>query len=293
MVGRRRILVIVVIFAVIAGLGVLFVVGDKYLYKIKPSNESIKLIENDNTKSQNILPEGWKAYRNEKFGFQVNYPEQYEKRIVDVKEIEFNNADELYKKGQENMSRDSMYLAGYSSAKKHMFDFYISVQPANLSLFAITVYENESGSSLYDFVSNEIMQMPEGIDDQRIINIDGKWGYRIEVARSNNSSPSVIMYYLLASDGKNVVSISSPIEIFRGGYGPNFEFGNFIKAYPKYEGKEQDMENILVIGGNQEMFDASYPEYADYIENLSAQSAKEELNKRLAFEKIVYSFNSR
>lgn len=266
----------------------------------KSESRGLSLIDNEYTKNLNKLPDGWKVYKNAEYGFQINYPEMFDGQQIKIGTAEFSNQQELNQWQQnDKVSDNASFLVGYAEGKKEMIDFGVfkenqifgdTTYNISSSLFAITIYPNDSNLSLKDFVSNEIMNTPEGIDDQRIVNIGGRVGYRIIITRGVNSAPSVVAYYLPTNDNKKIIGISSPIEIFQGGYGPNFEFEGFIRAYPKYEGNLQDMNNILTIEGNQEGFDAKYPEYESYIEDLAARSAKKELNKRLTFEQIAYSF---
>lgn len=254
-------------------------------------NQELSLVENEYTKDLNALPEGWLTYRNNEHGFQINYPEQFDEKKVEIKQAEFSNWQELYAQNQEGkVPDDTKWLPRNNETNQKMVDFSFLKGDVQSSLFAITTYSNESNLSLKDFVSKEILNTEEGINDQQIININGIYGYRLTITRATNSSPLVIVYYFPAKNSKKIISISSPIEVFKGGYGPNIEFEAFIKAYPKYSGELQNMENILTIDGDQETFNKRYPEYKDFIQTLSEQSDQKELKQRITFEQIVSSF---
>jgi hypothetical protein len=293
--NKTKLLIVFLVILLIISIGASLILYQKSLIPktgdTKPEIQELSLIDNEYTKNLNKLPEGWKPYKNDEYGFQINYPESFEGQKVEIGQAEFSNWQELYNQNQEGkVPDDTQWLYGNDTNDKKIIDFNFSKENAKISLFAATIYPNKSNLSLKDFVSQEILNNPEGIDDQRIVSINGIYGYRLVLTRATNSSPLVVIYYFPAEENKNIISISTPIEIFKGGYGPNFEFESFIKAYPKYNGELQNMENILTIGGDQETFDRKYPEYKSFVQTLSEQSAQKELEQRTTFEKIVSSF---
>jgi hypothetical protein len=258
----------------------------------KSGIQEVSLINNEYTKDLNKLSEGWKTYKNDEYGFQINYPEEFGGQKVQIAQAEFKNDQELYAQLQANKVPDDVkWMSGHTEMDKKITDFNYLKENKTDSLFAVTIYSNPSNLSLKDFVSNEISNMPDGINDQRIVNLNGDNGYRIVITKGAVDMPSSIIYYISTKDGKNIIGISSPIEIFDGGYGPDLRFEDFVKAYPKYNEDLQNMSAVWNIAGNQEEIYKKYPEYKNFIEDLSAQSAQKELDKRSTFDQIAYSFN--
>lgn len=255
------------------------------------TNQELSLISNEYTSNLTKTPDSWTTYKNNEYRFQINYPMEFEGQHVGIGQAEFSNDQELNTQLQANKIPDDVkWMSGHTEMDKKVVDFNYNNNNKSGSLFAITIYSNPSNLSLKDFVANEISNMPDGIDDQRIVDLNENYGYRITITKGAVGVPSSIIYYISAKDGKNIIGISSPIKIFDGGYGPDLRFEDFIKAYPKYSGDLQNMSSVWDIAGNEEKLNKKYPEYKDFIKNLSAQSAQEELNKRLTFDQIAYSF---
>ncbi|MFA7170201.1 MAG: hypothetical protein WC178_05130 [Candidatus Paceibacterota bacterium] len=294
--NNTKVIISSLIILLIVSIGISFVLFQKNKNPkscdIKSENQETSLINNKYTKDLNEIPDGWKTYQNDEYSFQINYPEEFDGQKIQVTQAEFKNNQELYAQLQENkMPDDVKWMSGYTEMDKKITDFNYLNGNKTTSLFAITIYSNPLNLSLKDFVSDEILNMPEGIDDQKIVNLNGKNGYKIVITKGVIGMPSSVVYYMSAKDGKNIIGISSPIEVFDGGYGPDLRFEDFVKAYQKYNGDLQNIDNVWNIAGNQKEFDKKYPEYKNFIENLSAQSAQKELNKRLTFDQIAYSFN--
>ncbi len=289
---------LVILFMVSIGIS-LFLYAESKTCNCKPQtqsktngNQELSLINNDQTSNLNKLPDGWATYENKEYGFQISYPEKFNGQKIEIAQAEFKNNQEQFDQLQiKKIPDDIKWISGYTEMDKKITDFNYFKENKTTSLFAVTIYSNPLNLSLKDFVSNEILNMPEGIADQRIVNLNGNDGYRITIQKGTIAMPLTLVYYVSVKDGKNIIGISSPIEIFDGGYGPDFRFEDFVKAYPKYNKDLQNMENIWNIAGNQEDLDKKYPEYKNFIENLSAQFAQRELDKRLTFDQIAYSFS--
>lgn len=259
--------------------------------------QELELIENEYTKDLNKLPDGWNIYSNEKYNFKINYPEEFENKEVEIKKVSFSSREDFYSTGKyEQVS--TVPSGGNFKTAKHMIDFNITedkmienqIYKIKSPLFTIVVHSNKSNLSFEDFVSQEILNFYEGnerIKDQRIIKINNIEGYRFIYYPIPGKVG--IVYYLPSQDNKTIFSISTEIilldEILRSD-DPYFEFS---KINPQYQKEFYNTKNPVYYEGHSE-FLKKYPDYEKFLNHFSFKHTKKELNKRLIFEKIVYSF---
>ena len=277
--------------------------------------QELKLIENEYTSyldnfSYNI-PEEWETYRNEKYGFEINYPKEFSEECrskgncfreskwkkVKIQEVDFNEDKDFYAKQNENKISDNAYFTfGSFKTARHIIDFNVfekeeiwdnKTYQVESSLFAIVIHPNESNLSFEDFMSQEILNMPEGIEEQRVVKINGVEGYRVVLPAIHNA-PSSIVYYLPSKNNETIISIGTPVDTLRE-HPPYGKLDDFIESYPQYQERKNEMRNCF-LGDDYNIFLKKYPVYTNFIEQLSAKHAEKELYKRLIFEKIVYSF---
>ena len=266
--------------------------------------QGLKLIENEYTKNLGELPDQWSVYSNEKYNFKINHPEEFQDKKIKIQEIDFNEDMDFYAKQNENkISDDAYFTFGSFKTARHIIDFNVfekeeiwdnKTYQIESSLFAIVVHFNKFNLSFEDFISQEILNMPEGIEEQRIIKINGVEGYRVVLPRAIISAPIGVVYYIPSKDNKTIISIGAPIEIFvKIHYDKVHEF---IEAYPQYKKEVDRINNDPTIVSIDEFLEnnSDFKKFLKYLDSenakLDLEYAKKELNKRLIFEKIVYSF---
>ena len=258
--------------------------------------QELKLIENEYTKNLNKLPDGWNIYSNEKYNFKINYPEEFENKKIDIKEVSFDSREDFYSTGK-NERVSTVPPGGNFKTANHLIDFNITedkmienqIYKIKSPLFTIVIHSNKSNSSFEDFVSQEILNYYKGdkkIKDQRIIKINNTEGYQFIYYPIPGKVG--IVYYLPSQDNKTIFSINTEIMLLSETLRSDDPYFEFSKINPQYQ-KEIE-ETGTLISGDYHDFLKKYPDYEKFLEHFSFEHAKKELNKRLVFEKIVYSF---
>lgn len=273
--------------------------------KLREQNQSqgLELIENEYTKNLGEVfsiwdeENKWKTYRNEEYGFEISYPEEFKSKKVKIGEISFNSREDFYSsRKDEEVSSGVVSTFGTFKTAKYLIDFNITedkmiesqIFKTKSSLFAIAIHPNKSNLPFEDFVSQEILSFYKGneiIKEQRVVKINGVEGYRFACFKQGEID---IIYYLPSPDNKTVISIGVYIilldETLRSD-DPYFEFSKINSEYQK----EIERSGKL-IDRDYSDFIKKYPDYEIFLKHFSFEHAEKELTKRLLFEKIVYSF---
>ena len=273
---------------------------DGSIKKLKTGNQTrgLELIENEYTKNLGVLQEGWKTYRNEEYGFEIKYPEEFESKEIEIKKVSFDSREDFYS-SQKNEEVSSGVVPTFGSFKtaRHLIDFNITenkmierqVFKMKSSLFAIAIHPNKSNLPFEDFVSQEILSFYKGneiIKEQRVVKINGVEGYRFACFKQGEID---IIYYLPFPDNKTVISIGTYIMLLDETLKSDDPYFEFSKINPQYQKELYDTENPIYYKSHSEFLE-KYPDYENFLNRFSFEHTKKELNKRLLFEKIVYSF---
>lgn len=281
---------------------IISIIGNIFFYfeindlkkEIQAGNQSLTLIDNDYTKIIGEIPDGWKTYKNDKYGFVLNYPESFDSQKIEIKEMDFNNENDFISKQKKSgVSNNVFYTFGTFKTTKNIIDFNIpDNNQTRKSVFAIAIHPNDSNIPFKDFISQEILSTPEGIENQQIVKINNVEGYRIITPATEPTNTSSIIYYLPAKDKKTIISIGAPIEIFKYGPPPGeppfARVNAFIKLYPQYQSEIKNIEN-LYMNDNKTELAKKYPDFIKYEVGLAITSTEKELDERLTLEKIAYS----
>ena len=278
---------------------------NKIAEKSKTENQvrGLELIENEYTKNLGEVfsiwdeENKWKTYRNEEYGFEISYPEEFESKEIEIKKVSFDSREDFYSsRKNKEVSLGVVPTFGSFKTVRHLIDFNITenkmverqVFKMKFSLFAIAIHPNESNLPFEDFVSQEILSFYKGneiIGEQRVVKINGVEGYRFVCFKQGGID---IIYYLPSRDNKTIISIGAYIWLLDEALRSDDPYFEFSKINPQY--RKEIEETGKLIDGDYNDFIKKYPDYEFFLNNFSFEHTKKELNKRLLFEKIVYGF---
>ena len=263
-------------------------------------SQKLSLINNEYTKNLNKLPEGWKTYKNDEYGFQVNYPETtFDGSKVNIQDVKFKSREDLAATGG-----DQKIGGGTGSYKtvREIIDFNTTVEhngDAGViktidSLFAIGIHPNESNLAFEEFVSQEILSYYKGseiIKSQKIVEVNGVTGYEFTYAYSNGGE--AIAYYLPSKDNKTIFSINTTFTLPEATEVPGvIDVDNIMLAFSKANPQFSlgDIEKTF-IENEQDVFFKKYPGYQLFEKDFTIKYLQGEWTKQETFGQIANSFN--
>jgi len=261
---------------------------------IKSQSQELNLINNEYTKNLSKLPDDWKTYENKSYGFQINYPEEFNENKIDAKDVSFKDRNDLATTGQEG----EIPTASMGSFKtvKEIISFNSTVNKwidgkmfkTKDSLFAIGIHPNESNLSFKEFVSQEILSYYKGseiIKSQEIVEVNGTEGYKFTYNPTEGSNN--ITYYFPSKDNKTIVSLNTHTELLSEVLKSDDIFFEFSKINPQFK---IDLEKGTFMDNGYDEFLKKYPDYRLFEKDFSVKYLQKEKDKELAFAQIVDSF---
>lgn len=261
---------------------------------IKSQSQELSLINNEYTKNLSKLPNGWKTYQNEGYGFQINYPEELNGNKIDTKDVRFKDRNDLAATGQEGeISTASMgsfktakEIIGFNSPVDKWVDGKIF--KIKDSLFTIGIHPNEYNLSFEEFVSQEILSYYKGneiIKSQEIVEVNDIKGYKFTYNPTEGSANTT--YYFSSKDNKTIVSLNAHTELLSEVLKSDDIFFEFSKINPQFKA---DLEKGTFMDNGYDEFLKRYPDYKLFEKDFSIKYLQKEKDKELVFAQIVDSF---
>ncbi len=262
-------------------------------------SQTLSLIENEYTKNLNQLPEGWKTYKNEEYGFEINYPEEFEGEKIKIKDIKFKNREDLAATGEDQ--KFSTASMGSFKTVKEIVSFNWATDrriDGNTtetidSLFTIGIHPNESNLSFKEFVSQEILSYYKGkeiLKSQKIVNLGGIYGYEFVYRPSGITENTT--YYFPSKDNRFIFSINMST-----GFREKIETSGVVSAddiifaFSKANSQFvlEELEKTFIEQGQEEFF-KKYPEYKLFEKDFYVKYLELENTKKHILEQTISSF---